>query len=355
MDENNINKIRKKINFIDHEIIKMLNQRMESVVRLKKLKTEITDEQREKEVIQNISNFSYNLITPQFTKKLFTEIINESKRIQAQDLKLIGFQGEHGAYSEIAATTFQKEYIPIPCIEFKEVFEQVSNGQLQFGIVPVENSLEGMITQVNKLLIETDLKIVGEVILPIHHHLLALPETNYRDIKTVYSHPQVLAQCSGFITRNKLEPRPFYDTAGAAKMLSEQKLERVGVIASDICAEIYNLEIIKDNIEDDKTNSTRFVILSKEFSKEKGDKCSIFFSVKHEAGALFRILKVFSDNKINLTRIESLRMRSDPNNYTFILDFQGSDKDERIQKTLGEIKKQTEKYKFMGCYKEAEK
>ncbi|MEW6528378.1 MAG: prephenate dehydratase [Candidatus Micrarchaeota archaeon] len=349
----NIEKMRKKVELIDYEILKLINERMEFAVKLKKLKTTIADPKREEEVINYVCNRSHNILSPSFSKTLIMQIIEESKRLQAKDMKLIGFQGEHGAYSELAARSYNNSLVPIPCAEFAEIFESIEKGILDYGIVPVENSLEGSVVQVNDLFIETDLKIIGEINMPIHHNLLALPETNYRDIKSVYSHSQALAQCHQFISRNNLEPRPFYDTAGAAKMLSKERLPDTAVIASSLCAQLYNLEVIKENIEDHASNSTRFVIISREESAENGNKCSILFSTKHEAGALFRILKIFSDARVNLTRIESRRIRGDQRNYAFLLDFQGCKDNKKIEDALNEVKKDAIMYKFMGCYKEA--
>ncbi|HEX2966378.1 MAG TPA: prephenate dehydratase, partial [Syntrophorhabdaceae bacterium] len=276
----------------------------------------------------------------------------ESKDIQKRDLKLTGFQGEHGAYSEAALIAYDNSLVPIPCKEFYDVFYEVISGQLDLGIVPVENSLEGPVTQVNDLLIETDLKIVGEVRLPIQHCLLALPETEYRDLKIVYSHPQALGQCRGFIERHKLEPKSYYDTAGAARMLSETRPNAACVIANRLCSELYGLEIIQDNVEDHNSNSTRFVVLARENDVDsQGDKCSIIYSLKDEAGALFSILKVFSDHDINLTRIESKPNRSDPHNYVFFTDIEGSIGDDKVAAALDEIRKNVTSYKFCGCYK----
>ncbi len=350
-----IEKIRKKIETIDYEILKLLNERMEFAVKLKKLKTTISDPEREKEVIVYVRKHSHNLINPNFSEKLFMEIIKESRILQEKNMTLIGFQGEHGAYSESAAMLYDSSMVPIPCSEFTEVFEGVKKNQLDYGIVPVENSLEGAIVQVNDLFIDTDLKIVGEISIPIHHNLLALPETNYQDITAVYSHPQALAQCHGFISRNNIEPRPFYDTAGAAKMLSEERMHGAAAIASNLCAELYNLETIKENIEDHESNSTRFVIISREENTGKGNKCSIVFSTKHEAGALFRMLKIFSDANINLTRIESRKLRGDQHNYAFLLDFQGSNSNEKVCSALKKVKTEAVMYKFLGCYKEEKK
>ena len=349
----NLQETRKKIDLIDYETLKLLNQRMEYVLRLKKLKGSVTDTARELEVFQRIRKLSQNLIKPGFSEQLFAEIIKESKRIQQEDLKAVGFQGEHGAYSEIAALAYQPVLVPIPCPDFADVFDGIRLNQLDFGIVPVENSLEGAVAQVNDLLVETELKIVGETTLPIHHHLLALKDTDYRDIRVVYSHPQALAQCHGFITRNKLEARPFYDTAGAAKMLAKEALKSAAVIASDLCAEIYNLEVIKENIEDHESNTTRFVILAKEPAGQ-GNKCCIIFQTRHEAGALFKVLKIFADAGINLTRIESRPVRKEPGKYTFLLDFQGAETDAKVCNAMVKLKQETVNLKFLGCYRSHE-
>jgi prephenate dehydratase/chorismate mutase/prephenate dehydratase len=351
MNSKELDIIRKKIDAIDSRILELLSQRMEFAVRSRRFKHCISDDNRERQIFENIRKSSRNTLKPEFLEGLYKLIVGESKDMQMQNLKLIGFQGEHGAYSEFAAINYDASLMPVSCKEFTEVFNEVTTGQIDLGIVPVENSLEGAITQVNDLLIQTDLKIVGEVNVPVHHCLLALPETEYRDLKVVYSHPQALAQCRKFILRHGLEARPYYDTAGAAKMLSENRPEATGVIANKICVNLYHLEIIKENIEDHEANFTRFIVLSKEESDEPGDKCSIIFSVKHEAGGLFSVLKAFSDKGINLTRIESRPVKGDPGKYVFFLDFEGSDKEEKVTGTLKEVLKSTTNFKFLGCYK----
>lgn len=345
--------VRRRVDLIDFRIIKLLNERMEYVMRIRRMKEGITDQKREQIVMGNIRKHSQGLVRPGFSSKLFDEIINESKRIQQEGLKSIGFQGEHGAYGEVVALKFDPTAVPLPCREFADVFDEVGSGQIGFGIVPVENSLEGAVTEVNDLLVGTDLRIAAEIKLPIHHSLLALPDTDYREIKAVYSHPQALAQCRGFLSRNNLEPVPFYDTAGAARMLSETRPKAAAAIASRHCAELYNLEVIKDEIEDDKSNFTRFLILAREASADAGNKCSIVFSTRHEAGTLFAVLKVFSDAGINLTRIESRPIRTDPGKCAFFLDFQGSERDDKVIKALESVKQKTVMFKFLGCYKEA--
>ena len=375
----NLKETRKNIDKIDSELLKLVSKRMELALRAKKLRngsngngnaesagngtagngtTVTSDEEREKEIITNARKQSIGLVAPEFSEKLFRELIGEAKRVQEKGLKLVGFQGEHGAYGEIATKSVNPEWVPVPCTEFSDVFEGVKNGQLDLGIVPVENSLEGAVTQVNDLLVDTELNVIGEIMIPVHHCLLALPETDYREIKVVYSHPQALAQCREFLTRNKLEPRQFYDTAGAAKMLSNERPKAAAAIASKLAAEIYGLDVIKENVEDHPSNVTRFLVLSRDVGSgtgksEDGNKCSVIFETSHKAGSLFRVLKVFADASINLTRIESRPLRNDPGKYVFLLDFQGSDREEAAQRVLDNVKKETMTFKFLGCYKEA--
>lgn len=350
-----LNEIREKINNVDRKLVMLLNRRMSLALKASKFKNGIEDPAREKEVLENAENASRGLITREFSEKLFTEIIAESKRLQAQKNMLVGFQGEHGAYSEAALKLYNNKAIPIPCRSFAEVFEMIQNGQLDAGFVPVENSIEGSVTEVNDLLVESNLWIAGEMLMPIHHCLLCLPDADHHEINTVYSHPQALGQCKGFIERNKLHPRPFYDTAGSAMMLAKKRLKYTAVIASKLAAEIYGLEVFKENIEDHESNATRFIFLTKERSEAEGDKCTIAFSTEHKAGSLFSMLKIFSEAQINLTRIESRPARKEPLKFVFLVDFQGQEKDKKIADAMKKIEVQGKMFRFLGCYKEAKK
>ena len=349
---------RSEIDRIDFELLKLLKTRMETALKIQKFKTEITDSAREEQVFTRVGHHieSLGLLSPEFAEQLFMNIIRESKEIQSRGKLLIGFQGEHGAYSEVAARAYNNDLVYMPCTEFADVFESVREGYVDLGILPIENSLGGAITQVNELLVENDLHIIGEIKIPIHHCLLTLPGIDHRDIRAVYSHPQALTQCRNFLSRNHLEPRPFYDTAGAGKMLSTERPDAAAAIASKLCAELYNLEIIKEGIEDHEDNVTRFLILSRKKSEDLGEKCSIIFSMSHEiatrSGSLFDILKLFAEANINLTRIGSLPNREDPGNYRFFMDFEGNDQDQKIQDALEGVKARTVLYKFLGCYKE---
>lgn len=353
MTDKNLSEIRKMIDLVDYEIMKLINRRMELSMRSRKLKGAITDPGREEEVLSHVERLSRTLVTPEFSRRLYSEIMTESKTMQEKGFRIIGFQGEHGAYSEEAALTFNNDLVPIPCVEFAEVFEAISNKELDLGIVPLENSLEGAITPVLDLLLDTDLMIVGEVRLPINHCLLTLPETNAYDIKIVASHPQALAQCRAFIAKHKFQVHPTYDTAGAARALSEKRYPSAGVLASALCAELYDLEIIKEDVADHPSNTTRFVVLARETTTDKGNKCSVSFSAPHKAGTLFHILKIFSDAGINLTRIESRPIRDDSSQYAFLLDFEGNIDDEPVKASLEQLQKIAITFRLLGCYKGA--
>ena len=374
-----LEELRKRVDLIDGEIVKLLGARMELALRTGKHKDGVADPKREESVLANVKKHSVGLVGQKFSEGLFKEIISESRKLQEGHPVLVAFQGEHGAFGEMAIRAFLPSAVPISCREFDDVFTGVENGSFDFGMVPVENSIEGAVTQVNDLLVETGLRIVGEVRVPVHHCLLALPDADYREIKVAYSHPQALSQCRGFLQRNKLEARPFYDTAGAAMMLSEDRPRAASAIASRLCAELYGLEILKENVEDHKSNSTRFLVLSRKEEEKaggqkdgasarrgegdgkaafsgkgasggKGDKCSIIFSTEHKAGALFSILKVFSDAGLNLTRIESRPIKSDPGKYAFLLDFEGDDHDAKVAAALSQVEKMASFCKYLGCY-----
>lgn len=345
-----LEQIRKNIDRMDSAILKLLNDRLEMSLLTKRFKEEIEDTDREKEVIDRIRHYPTGVVSPDFMESLFLNIIEESKALQKRDFKLIAFQGEHGAYGEVASKEWKEELIPIPCNRFDEVFAGVQCGSYDYGIVPVENSLGGPVEQVNRLFIDTPLHVVGALRIPVHLCLLALPETDHREIRTVYSHPQALSQCRQFIKRNKLEPIPFGDTAGAARKVSEEGQTRAGAIASRLCARLYQLEIIKENVEDLHSNMTRFLVLAKDENRHEANKCSIVFSTEHKAGTLFSVLELFARRDINLTRIESIP--HEPGTFAFFLDFEGSAEQEGIKEALENARQITTYLKVLGFYKE---
>lgn len=344
-----LDEIRNKINKIDRELLVLLQERMGLGLQTKKFKETTTDAGREEEVMARADRMNLDLVERSFSRQLLKTIIEEAKRLQEEDRKLVAFQGEHGAYGEVASRQLVPGGAYIPCMEFADVFRGVEEGHFDLGVVPVENSLEGAVTQVNDLLTTTSLKVIGEAKVAVNHCLLATDAIAYRDIRVVYSHPQALAQCRGFLLRNNLEPRPFYDTAGAAKMLARENPKASAAIASALSAELYDLEIIKDCIEDGPANTTRFLLLAKE-PNGNGEKTSIIFAVPHEAGKLFSVLRLFAEAKINLTRIASMPLRSDPGNYSFFLDFEGSESDEKVAEVLKQMEDLAISMKRLGSY-----
>ncbi len=342
--------IRKRIDILDGRIIKLLNDRMEQAILSKKLKTRVEDKQREGQIYNKIRGQSQNLLDSDFLVELYENIIAESKKLQSEEKEIVAFQGEHGAYSEVAAKHYNHQFVPIPCREFTDIFKGVENGLYNYGIVPVENTLGGIVSQVNDLMIHTPLYVTGAIEIPVEHCLVAFRGTDYREIRDVYSHMQALAQCRSFLERNHLNPVQYYDTAGAAKMLSEKGLKNAAAISSRLAADLYNLQVIKESIEDYDINKTRFLILSKEAEDSEGTKCSIVFSTAHKSGTLFGVLEAFAKADLNLTRIESIPNRK--GTYAFFLDFMGSKSDPAVQRVLETVKEKTLNFRLLGCYEE---
>jgi prephenate dehydratase len=265
-------------------------------------------------------------------------------------MQKISFQGERGAYSEDAAISFFGTAETVPFATFSEVIQSTENGKTECSVLPVENSLEGSVGESYDLLLSTNLHIVGEIYYRVRHCLIGFDDI--QKIDTVYSHPQALGQCRKFIQKYKLKTVPAYDTAGSVKMIKEMGKKSISCIASKRASEIYGVPIIVEGIEDNSNNYTRFLVLSKT-KASRGDKTSIIFSVKHEAGTLFNILKEFHDYKINLTKIESRPNKSTPWEYNFYVDFDGNQDDPRIVELLKKINKNSLFLKVLGSYDRA--
>lgn len=267
----------------------------------------------------------------------------------------IAFQGERGAYSENAIYTFFGEDVTVePCRDLREVFESVAKQESEFGVVPIENSLEGSVNQTYDLFLTHDLKVKGEIIIRISHCLIANPGTPIESVKTVYSHPQALAQSRKFLEKSKFKLIPTYDTAGSVKMLKEKAIKNAAAIASEKAAEIYHMSILAREIEDNQTNHTRFFVISKEDSpKTREDKTSIIFSASHTPGALYSTLEEFAKRGINLTKIESRPTKQKPWEYNFYLDFEGHRVEQRCKEVLKILEKKMTFLKILGSYPRA--
>lgn len=263
----------------------------------------------------------------------------------------VGFQGEHGAYSEEAALTFFRNAEPIPCRTVRQVFESVQKRSCEYGIVPAENSLEGSVNQTYDLLLESPLKIRGETKIRIQHCLLATHGTNIADLKTVYSHPQAIAQCLIFLNDLNAECIPSYDTAGSAKMIMEKQIRDAAAIASERAAHTYGLTILRRNIEDLAENYTRFFAIGwLEPPRTERNKTSIVFGTKHTPGSLYNVLGELARRGINLTKIESRPVRTTPWEYNFFVDFEGHCKDKSCAEAIEAMKQFTTQLRVLGSY-----
>jgi len=265
------------------------------------------------------------------------------------------FQGEVGAYSEQAVLNFFGQTASVnPCKSLREVFKMVEKGGSEFGVVPVENSLEGSVNETYDLLMDSSLQVSGEINLRVVHCLIASPETQLRDIKVVYSHPHALAQCRRFLESLNCEVVSTYDTAGSVKMIKERRLADSAAIASERAAEVYGMKVLRKAIEDNPNNYTRFFVLSKDDAPPSGqDKTSIIFSVKHLPGTLFGVLQEFAVRSINLTKIESRPTRQNPWEYNFYLDFEGHREEAACKEALESLRRKSTFVKILGSYPRA--
>jgi prephenate dehydratase len=274
----------------------------------------------------------------------------------------VAFQGERGAYGEMATLQYFPDVKLLPLKSFQDVFDAAETGKVEYIVVPLENSIEGSINEIYDLLLQTKMNVVGEIYQRVRHCLIANRGTKM--IRYVHSHPQALAQCRAYLQNKGLKPMPTYDTAGAAKMIKENKMVDSAAIASKRAAELYDMEILDEGIEDRKNNYTRFFVLSPKKKKSgKSDpheiggynhKTSIIFSVRHVPGALFGILGEFAIRKINLTKIESRPTKETPWEYNFYVDFEGHLQNKAVHEVLLSIKPKTSYIKILGSYKKAE-
>ena len=267
----------------------------------------------------------------------------------------IAYQGEPGAYSESAVRAFFGGFSqPVPCRRFSDVFRCVETGETEFGVVPIENSIEGSVNQVYDLFLKYDHKVSGEIVLRIAHCLIANPGTKLDDIKVIYSHPQALAQCMSFLESLNREMISTYDTAGSVKMIKEQQLMNAGAIAGESAAEIYGMSILAQNISDNPNNYTRFFVLSKNDASPTGnDKTSVIFSTKHLPGALYEVLGEFAGRNINLAKIESRPTKRRPWEYNFYLDFEGHRTEKNCAQALEGLRSKSVFVKVLGSYPKA--
>lgn len=261
----------------------------------------------------------------------------------------VAFQGDRGAFSEVMASKLFTDAFYVPCKTFKQVFDGVNSDSVDYGVIPVENSLTGRIGESTDLLIASSLNICREGMLSIIHCLITNKNVALKDLKQIYAHPEALTQCRKFLSELNCELVSWYDGAAAAGIV--KKRTDAGLIASERVATLYGLNILKKGVQNSKENITRFLIVNKKTtSSTRHDKTSLVFSARHKPGSLLHALKPFDDKNINLTRLESMPLKDKPWEYLFLIDFEGHIDDLKVQNALKELKKHTASVKILGSY-----
>ena len=267
----------------------------------------------------------------------------------------IAIQGELGAYSHIAVENLFKDTEIKTCVTFEETFKQAYNDPNCKIVIPIENSLAGRVADIHYLLPKYKLQIHGEYFLNVEHNLLCKPEAKLEDIRFVRSHAQAIGQCQNIINKKKFKSIISVDTAGSAKELAEGEDKSIAAIASELSAKIYKLKILEKNIEDEKGNVTRFLIMGKnieqpEFTSKKNFITSCIFRVKSEPSALYKCLGGFATNQVNLTKLESFSVKNTFDQANFYLDLEGHLEQTGVKKALEELGFHTETLDILGVY-----
>ena len=267
----------------------------------------------------------------------------------------IAIQGELGAYSHIAAENLYKGAEIKTCTTFEETFKQAYKDSNYKIVIPIENSLAGRVADIHYLLPKYKLQIHGEYFQTVEHNLLSKQNADIDDIKFIRSHAQAIGQCQNLINKRKFKPIISADTAGSAKDLAEGDDKSIAAIASELSAKIYNLKILEKNIEDEKGNVTRFLVMGKnieqpEFVSKKNFITSCIFRVKSEPSALYKCLGGFATNQVNLTKLESFSVKNTFDQANFYLDLEGHIEQPGVKKALEELGFHTETLDILGVY-----
>lgn len=391
-----LTRYRNEIDNIDKELIQLFEKRMNTVLEIARHKmknnTTILQKDREEKVlsraVDNLDNKAYSQETIQFfnsimeisrglqkrlmdndseqkiefrldssKKKFDLSSVNKYKSLKDELNKkniLVGFSGKSGSFTEEALNKFfNKKTAKKQFKEFEDVFIALKNKKIDYGIIPIENSSTGAISETYDLLRKYGFYIVGEECIKIDQNLIGIKDTKLKDIKEIYSHPQGIGQCSEFLKQNSAwKLIPFNNTATSAELVKKLQDKTKAAIASKKAASIYGLEIISPCINDITNNYTRFVVISNQIHiEEESNKMSVVFSVEHKAGKLYKVLGYFAENNINMTKIESRPMKNTSWRYFFYIDFECSIYNSKVYNLLELIELNTAYFKFMGVYK----
>lgn len=343
---------REKINKIDENLVKLIIERIKTTAKItetkKKKKIHSYTPEREAEVLRRVKKVNRGIIPDDILEFLFTQIMSVTFSLNAP-LK-IAYLGPQATFTHMAAVKKFGEKVDLyPFNDIPDIFKAVEKGDVNFGVVPIENSTEGIITHTLDMFIKSNLAICSEVIMKVTHHLLG--SGSMKNIKKIYSHPQVFPQCRRWLQENmpSKDLIPVSTTSRAAEMVKNKK--DAACIASESSAWFYGLKILSKNIQDSSDNITRFLVIGKYQTSATGkDKTSILFSIKDRVGALYDMLIPFRQNNINLTKIESRPSRRKPWEYYFFVDFQGHVNSRKAKKALKELEGKCKFLKVLGSY-----
>ncbi|MBF0488179.1 MAG: prephenate dehydratase [Nitrospirae bacterium] len=350
---------RVKLDEIDEQIISLLNKRVEAVTEIatatdvgEDTRSALFNPSKEMELIERLQKLNTGSFPNDAIKTIFKEIFCAT--LSLEHPVTVAYLGPQATYTHQAALKYFSstcKYISADSI--REVFEVVESGKSSFGVVPIENSNEGAVNYTLDMFVDYNLKVYAEILLSINHHLLS--KSTDGEIKKIYSHPQVIAQCRKWLERNMLGV-PIFEagsTSQAAAIAAEEK--GVAAIGSELAAKIYDLNIIEKGIANVKDNVTRFLVISKEAQGSTGnDMTLIMFTAKDQPGSLYEILTPFKKQKINLTRIESRPSKKKAWDYIFFADMEGHIEDKKVKKALDEVRKHSVYLKILGSYPHTE-
>lgn len=366
---------RIEIDKIDREITKLLEKRMNVSKAISKYKMEnnmqIFHPDREKMVIEKNKGYLENKEYEGLVESFYDNLMYLSRLVQQKEIYpenkiytkpyksdrenlVVGYQGVPGSFGNEAMLKYFKNIKEAKSYEkFEDVFKAVESGEIEYGILPVENSSTGGIGTVEDLLKEYNLYIVGEECIKISQNLVGIKGATVDDIKEVYSHPQGFEQSTKFFDKHKdYNLIPYSNTAISAKLVSDLKDKSKAAIASERAAKLYDLKIIKKDVNDLKNNYTRFIIIGRDLEcDETCDKVSILFSVEDTSGGLYNLIRDIKEFSLNMSKIESRPNRNNPWNYIFFVDFDGNLLDENIKQAVNVIARNSKYFKLLGCYR----
>jgi len=352
----NIPEHRKAIDKLDAQIVRLLNERTVHVLEIGAMKLKAGEEiyapHRERAVLQRICKLNHGPITNDSLRAIYREIM--SSALSLEKSMTIAYLGPEATFTHQAAIRrFGSSLRYASQKTIADVFTEVSKNRADYGVVPVENSTEGVVTHTLDMFVESDLKIVAQIILPIQHCLVS--NCKREDLKRLYAHPQTLAQCRIWVQSN-LPHVEIIETSSNARSAELAASEtNSAAIAGVIAAERYGLAILESDIQDNSTNATRFLVLGRQCSPPTGkDRTSLMLSVTHEVGALYQALAAFRRFKLNMTKIESRPNKRKAWEYYFFVDCEGHQEDKKVARAIHELERQCNFVKVLGSYPNSE-